>query len=89
MEIPPQPTVPLEIQGMEPPQGGEMPENMPVPQFPQGGEGQMPMPERPAGGTPPQGGMQQPVQVITGVLSTDFAVVQGANYFTNVRTVTE
>ena len=99
VEIPPQPTISLEIQSIEPPQGGDMPENMPVPQFPLGSEtqmpappmpeggGDMPMPEPPGGVAPPEGGSRQPVQVITGVVSTEFAVTVGANYFMNVRAV--
>ena len=101
VEIPPQPTTPIVTQGtVQPPPPGEQPENMPVPQFPQGGEGQMPtppipegsgdmpMPELPDGVTPPQdGGGRQPNQIVTGVLSTEFAVTRGANYFMNVRAV--
>ena len=97
IEIPPQPTNPVEVQGMTPPQG-EQPENMPIPQFPQGGEGNMPvppmpegsenmpMPQPPEGVEPPQGG-RQPVQIIPtdGVLSTDFPISSGANYFSLVR----
>ena len=101
VEIPPQPTTPIVTQGtVQPPPPGEQPENMPVPQFPQGGEGQMPMPPMPEGGedmpmpelpdgvTPPQDdGNRQPIQIITGVLSTEFAVTRGANYYMNVRAV--
>ena len=104
VEIPPQPTQPIVTHGtVQAPPEGDRPADMPVPQFPQGGEGQMsvppelpegmenmPMPELPEGVEPSQGGFgRQPVQIITSVLSTEFAVVQGANYFTNVRAVTE
>ncbi len=101
VEIPPQPTMPIVTQGtIQPPPEGDRPadmpvppelpegaENMPMPELPEGAEN-MPVPELPEGVEPPQdGGHRQPVQVVTGVLSTDFAVVQGANYFTNVRAV--
>ena len=97
VEIPPQPTQPVVTQGtLQPPQG-EQPENMPVPPMtgegtemptppiPEGSEN-MPMPQPPAGVVPPQNGMQ-PIQVITGTLSTDFPIQEGANYFTNLRPV--
>ena len=101
VEIPPQPTQPIVTHGtIQPPPEGDRPADMPVVQIPQGGEGQMvilpvppegedmPVPELPEGITPPQEGFdRQPVQVITGVLSTEFAVVEGANYFMNVRAV--
>ena len=102
VEIPPQPTQPIVTQGtVQAPPEGDRPADMPVAQFPQGGEGQMgvppelpegtenmPVPQLPEGVTPPQGGFdRQPIQGVTGVLSTDFAVVEGANYFTNVRAV--
>ena len=103
VEIPPQPTQPIVTQGtVQAPPDGDRPTDMPVAQFPQGSEGQMsvppmpeggenmPMPELPDGVQAPQGGFdRQPVQIVTGVLSTDFAVAAGANYFTNVRAVTE
>ncbi len=98
VEIPPQPTVPVEVQGVQPPQG-EQPENMPVPPVPQGGgdmpapsipEGgeDMPMPQLPAGVSPDEFG-RQPVTVIPadGAISTDFPIKQGANYFYMVRPV--
>ena len=101
VEIPPQPTQPIVTHGtIQPPPEGDRPADMPAVQIPQGGEGQMvilpvppegedmPVPELPEGVTPPQEGFdRQPVQVITGVLSTEFAVVEGANYFMNVRAV--
>ena len=87
VEIPPQPTRPIVTQG-------EQPENMPVPPMP--GEGgdmpvppppegseDMPVPQPPAGVQPPQGG-RQPVQIITGTLSSDFPIQSGSNYFMNV-----
>ena len=103
VEIPPQPTVPIVTHGtVQPPPEGDRPADMPVPQPPDGAENMpvppelpagaenMPVPELPEGVEPPQDGFgRQPVQVITGVLSTDFAVAEGANYFTNVRAVTE
>ena len=103
VEIPPQPTMPIVTQGTAAPPEGDRPADMPVPpELPEGAENMpvppelpegmenMPVPELPEGVEPPQdGGHRQPVQVITGSLSTDFAVVQGANYFTNVRAVTE
>ena len=103
VEIPPQPTVPIVTHGtVQPPPEGDRPadmpvaqlpgnggDNMPVPPMPPEGEN-MPVPELPEGATPPKEAFdRQPIEGITGVLSTDFAVVQGANYFTNVRAVTE
>ena len=96
VEIPPQPTMPIVTQGERPadmPVPPELPEgaeNMPVPpELPEGAEN-MPVPELPEGATPPREYFdRQPIEGITGVLSTDFAVVEGANYFTNVRAVTE
>lgn len=95
VQIPPQPTMPIVTQGTVQPPTGEQPENMPVPPMPEdGGEmptppipedsENMPMPQPPAGVEPPQGS-KQPVQVITGTLSTDFPIREGANYFTNLR----
>ena len=113
VEIPPQPTQPIvthgdqpapdmSVQG-QPPAIPEMPEDMPVPQFPEGsegqmpnaqfpegGEGNMPMPQLPEGVEPPQDGFgRQPIGnvQIVGTLSTDFPLTSGANYFTNVRPV--
>ena len=101
VEIPPQPTQPIVTHGTaQPPAEGDRPADMPVVQIPQGGEGQMvilpvppegedmPVPELPEGATPPKEAFdRQPVEVITGVLSTEFAVTQGANHFVNVRAV--
>ena len=100
VEIPPQPTNPIVTHGtvQSPPQG-EGPADMPVAQFPQGSEGQMPvppmppeggenmpMPQLPEGVDPPQDGSgRQPGKITTGVLSTDFPIVPGANYFTMVQ----
>ena len=102
VEIPPQPTVPIVTHGTAAPPEGDRPADMPAPQLPEGAENMpvppeppegaenMPVPELPEGVEPPQDGFgRQPIEGITGVLSTDFAVVQGANYFTNVRAVTE
>ena len=104
VEIPPQPTQPIVTHGtVQPPAQGDRPADMPVVQLPEGSVGQMPVPpeppegaenmpvpELPEGVEPPQNGIgRQPVQVITGSLSTEFAVVEGANYFTNVRAITE
>ena len=97
VQIPPQPTMPIVTQGTVQPPAGEQPENMPVPPMPEdGGEmptppipedsENMPMPQPPAGVEPPQGS-KQPVQVITGTLSSDFPIQEGANYFTNLRPV--
>ena len=97
VEIPPQPTQPVVTQGTVQLPQGEQPENMPVPPMtgegtemptppiPEGSEN-MPMPQPPAGVELPQGS-KQPVQVITGTLSTDFPIREGANYFTNLRPV--
>ena len=101
VEIPPQPTQPIVTHGStQPPAEGDRPADMPVIQIPQGGEGQMvilpvppegedmPLPELPEGATPPKEAFdRQPIQIITGVLSTEFAVTQGANHFVNVRAV--
>ena len=103
VEIPPQPTVPIVTHGtIQSPPEGDRPADMPVPQPPDGAENMpvppelpagaenMPVPELPEGVEPPQDGFgHQPIEGITGVLSTDFAVTEGANYFTNVRAVTE
>ena len=102
VEIPPQPTVPIVTHGTAAPPEGDRPADMPAPQLPEGAENMpvppglpegaenMPIPQLPEGVEPPQDGFgRQPIEGITGVLSTDFAVVQGANYFTNVRAVTE
>ena len=97
VQIPPQPTMPIVTQGTVQPPQGEQPENMPVPPMPEdGGEmptppipgdsENMPMPQPPAGVVPPQDS-KQPVQIITGTLSTDFPIREGANYFTNLRPV--
>ena len=101
VEIPPQPTQPIVTHGtVQPPPGGDRPADMPVAQFPQGSEGQMPvppmppegenmpMPQLPEGVEPSKDGFdRQPIQVVTGVCSTDFPVTEGANYFMNVRAV--
>ncbi len=97
VEIPPQPTMPVVTQGTVQPPQGEQPENMPVPPMPEGGgdmpappipEGgeNMPMPQLPAGVSPDEFGRQN-VTVIPadGVLSTDFPIKRGANYFYMVR----
>ena len=103
VEIPPQPTQPIVTQGtVQAPPEGDRPEDMPVPDFSQGFDpgqmpvppqsgsgGDMPMPELPEGVQPPQGGGFQSIEVVTGTLSTEFAVGEGANYFTNVRAVQE
>ena len=79
--------------------GGEGPADMPVPQFPEGSDGQMPVPPMPADGEnmpmpqlpegvePPRDGFgRQPIDtVVVGVLSTDFPITSGANYFTDLR----
>ena len=86
VEIPPQPTNPIVPQGERPEnmpvpdfQEGFAPGQMPVPPMPQEGE-EMPMPELPGGVQPPEGGFHgQPIQ--TAVLSTEFPIREGANYF--------
>ena len=97
VQIPPQPTMPVVTQGTVQPPAGEQPENMPVPPMtgegtemptppiPEGSEN-MPMPQPPAGVQPPQDS-KQPVQILTGTLSTDFPIREGANFFTNLRPV--
>ena len=94
VEIPPQPTNPIVTQGTQQPPAGEQPENMPVPPMPEGGsdipvppmpEGgeNMPMPQPPAGVQPPAGGSPS-AEFTIGILSADFPITRGANYFTNV-----
>ena len=96
VEIPPQPTVEYEIQGGQPPARpedmplgqppeGSDPSNMPAGPMPEGGV-EMPMPEMPGGVRPPQDGYQG-VLIPSVALTTDFAIVQGANYFYNVQAV--
>ena len=102
VEIPPQPTQPIVTHGtVQPPAEGDRPADLPVAQFPQDGaenmpvppmppEGaeSMPVPQLPEGATPPKEAFdRQPVEIITGALSTEFAVKEGGNYFTNVRAV--
>ena len=96
VEIPPQPTVEYEIQGGQPPERpedmplgqppeGSAPSSMPAGPMPEGGV-EMPMPEMPGGVRPPQDGYQG-VLIPSVALTTDFAIVQGANYFYNVQAV--
>ena len=96
VEIPPQPTVEYEIQGGQPPERpedmplgqppeGSDPSNMPAGPMPEGGVA-MPMPEMPGGVRPPQDGYQG-VLIPSTALTTDFAIVQGANYFNSVQAV--
>ena len=96
VEIPPQPTVEYEIQGANPPARpedmplgqppeGSGPSNMPAGPMPEGGV-EMPMPEMPGGVRPPQDGYQG-VLIPSTALTTDFAIVQGANYFNSVQAV--
>ena len=99
VEIPPQPTVPIVTHGtVVTIPDGERPADMPVPQFPEGSEGQMPVPPMPQeGGDLPttqlpegvDGFGRQPIgdTVIVGILSTDFHLKPGANYFTHLRPV--
>ena len=89
VEIPPQPTQPVVTHGtIQPPPEGDRPADMPVPPMPPEGAENMPVPELPEGATPPKEAFdRQPVEIITGVLSTEFAVKEGGNYFTNVRAV--
>jgi hypothetical protein len=96
VEIPPQPTVEYEIQGGQPP---ARPEDMPLGQPPEGsdpsrmpggpmpdGSVEMPPAEMPGGVRPPQDGYQG-MLIPSTALTTDFAIVQGANYFNNVQAV--
>ena len=96
VELPPQPTVEYELQGGQPPARpedmplgqppeGSDPSNMPAGPMPEGGV-EMPMPEMPGGVRPPQDGYQG-VLIPSVALTTDLAIVQGANYFYNVQAV--
>ncbi len=69
--------------------GDSDPSRMPIPQMPEDG-GNMPIPELPEGVEPPQDGFgRQPIQgtVVTGTLTSEFPLTQGANYFAYVRPV--
>ena len=97
MEIPPQPTQPIVPPGTVRPSDGALPENMPVPPLPEGSENlpvppqpqggeDMSMPQLPGGVEPPQDGFgRQPVLTITGTLSTEFPIHEGANHFMQVQ----
>lgn len=101
VEIPPQPTQPLVTQGVQEPPSGQMPEDMPVPEMPEGGAAQMPnpnmsgnseqmpIPELPEGVEPGgrQDGQGEAVVIPSVALFTEFAITQGANYFMNVGPV--
>ena len=96
VEIPPQPTNPIVTQGTVQPPQGEMPENMPVPDFSEGfAPGQMPagpvpqegadmpMPQMPGGVKPDRGeGFQGTVTVME--LTKEFTLAAGANYFSHL-----
>ena len=99
VEIPPQPTNPVVTHGTVPPPQGEQPENMPVPPMPEGsgdmpvppmpqGSEEMPMPGMPEGVEPSKGGGENYILIpVTGVLSAEFPITRGANYFSGVRPV--
>ena len=99
VEIPPQPTQPIVTHGtVQPPPEGDRPEDMPVAQFPQGGEGamavppmppegeSMPVPELPEGVEPPQEGKQPVIFTpIAGEMTKEFEIKEGGNHFMQVR----
>lgn len=99
VEIPPQPTNPVVTHGTVQPPQGEQPEKMPVPPMPQGsgdmpvppmpeGSEEMPMPGMPEGVEPSKGGGENYILIpVTGVLSAEFPITRGANYFSGVRPV--
>ena len=99
VEIPPQPTNPVVTHGTVQPPQGEQPEKMPVPPMPEGsgdmpvppmpeGSEEMPMPGMPEGVEPSKGGGENFILIpVTGVLSAEFPITRGANYFSGVRPV--
>ena len=99
VEIPPQPTNPVVTHGTVQPPQGEQPEKMPVPPMPEGsgdmpvppmprGSEEMPMPGMPEGVDPSKGGGENYILIpVTGVLSAEFPIARGANYFSGVRPV--
>ena len=101
VEIPPQPTQPIVTHGtVQPPAEGDRPEDMPVAQFPEGGEGQMivlpmppegenmPVPELPEGVEPPQEGKPPVIFTpIAGEMVREFEIKEGGNHFMQVREV--
>ena len=99
VEIPPQPTNPVVTHGTVQPPQGEQPEKMPVPPMPEGsgdmpvppmpqGSEEMPMPGMPEGVDPSKGGGENYILIpVTGVLSAEFPITRGANYFSGVRPV--
>ena len=95
VEIPPQPTQPVFVQGqgeggMPVPSIPEDVELMPLPQMPQNGEPMPPMPGNPGGVEPPQDGFgRQPIGSAhtVGILTTEFPIKPGANFFTNLQAV--
>ena len=99
VEIPPQPTNPVVTHGTVQPPQGEQPEKMPVPPMPEGsgdmpvppmpqGSEEMPMPGMPEGVEPSKGGGENYILIpVTGVLSAEFPITRGANYFSGVRPV--
>ena len=99
VEIPPQPTNPVVTHGTVQPPQGEQPEKMPVPPMPEGsgdmpvppmpqGSEEMPMPGMPEGVEPSKGGGENFILIpVTGVLSAEFPIARGANYFSGVRPV--
>ena len=99
VEIPPQPTQPIVTHGtVQLPPEGDRPEDMPVAQFPEGGEGQMavppmppegenmPIPQLPEGVQPPNEG-RQPITLtpIAGEMAKEFEIKEGGNHFMQVR----
>ena len=101
VEIPPQPTQPSVTHGtIQPPPEGDRPEDMPVAQFPEGGQGQMivlpmppegenmPVPQLPEGVEPPQEGKQPVIFTpIAGEMTKEFEIKPGGNHFMQVREV--
>ena len=99
VEIPPQPTQPIVTHGtIQPPPEGDRPEDMPVAQFPEGGQGQMivlpmppegenmPVPQLPEGVEPPQEGKQPVIFTpIAGEMTKEFEIKPGGNHFMQVR----
>ena len=101
VEIPPQPTQPIVTHGtIQPPPEGDRPEDMPVAQFPEGGQGQMivlpmppegenmPVPQLPEGVEPPQEGKQPVIFTpIAGEMTKEFEIKEGGTHFMQVREV--
>ena len=103
VEIPPQPTVPVEIQGANPPADnrpedmplgqpsqGYDPGRMPIGEPPEGSDpSRMPVGQLPGGVTPPQGGFTGGGSVALIELASEFHLTRGANYFISVQPAAE